>query len=311
MKKLLIIFGGKSNEHEVSCISAQNIINFIDNKKYTYETILIDKEGNWLKNNDQKIENIFEFLKQFDVVFPVLHGKYGEDGKLQGLLDMAEVKYVGSSILASAVGMDKHFSKIICENLGIPTLPYYVINGPYKIKEIEKKLKYPLIIKPANSGSSIGIYVAQNKKELKEKIDLAKNVDKKIIIEPFVKVRELECAILQGKKLIVSKVGEITHHSEFYDYNAKYQNENTQIIIPANIDRKIAKKIQKYARNFFIGIEAKGLARIDFFLDENNNIYFNEINTMPGFTNQSMYPKLLKNLGFTQKEIISTLIDYA
>lgn len=317
MKKLLILFGGQSNEHEISCESAKNIISFIDQDKYIIEAVLISKEGDWFITENMviqpnnKIDNIINFLKSFDVVFPVLHGEYGEDGRIQGLLDIAGVKYVGSSLLSSSMGLDKHFSKVICTHLGIPTLPYFLISGKYKIKDIEKTINYPMIIKPVNSGSSIGIYIAKNKNELNEKIKLAQNINHKLIIEPFIKVRELECAVLENKKINISRVGEIIYNSEFYDYNTKYKNNDNRIVIPAKLEKKIEKKIQEYAKKFFIGIEASGLARIDFFLDENSNIYFNEINSMPGFTDQSMFPKLLENSGFTQKEIISTLIDFS
>lgn len=315
MKKLLIIFGGQSNESEISIKSATNILRYIDDKKYIVSCTFIDKQGVWYNSDiaslhkGEKIKNIINFLMNFDIVFPIIHGKFGEDGKIQGLLEMAGVNYVGSGLLSSSVGMDKHFSKILCTYLGIPTLPWISIDNKYKIKNIEDTIKYPMIIKPANSGSSIGIYTANNRKELINSIKLAREVDLKVIVEPFIKARELECSILEDRKVIASRVGEIKHNSLFYDFDTKYNNKATKLIIPANISKQLEKKIQKYSKMFFKELGATSFARIDFLLDENNNIYFNEINTIPGFTNQSMYPKLLEKSGYNYKTIISKLLE--
>lgn len=326
MKKVLIIFGGNSLEHEISCKSAKCILDNIDYEKFDVTSVCIDKQNNWyLFNDDQEIlltekglgitknliNNIIEFLKTFDVVFPVLHGTNGEDGTIQGMLELFNIKYVGSKILGSSAGMDKEIAKIIFEHFNIPVIPYLVIyENKYHYKNIEKKLGYPVIVKPAHGGSSIGVNKANNKKELKKAIDEAIKIDNKIIIEKFIIGRELECAILENKNILVSKVGEISSANEFYDYNAKYNNDNSKTIIPANLPKKVINDIQKYAKEAFIKIQAKNLSRVDFFYDEKNKqIYLNEINTIPGFTSISMYPKLWKHEKISTKELITILIN--
>ena len=329
MKKVLLLFGGNSSEHKVSCLSAKSILENIDRKKFNIVSVAIDKENDWyifhddlsyLETGNWKeaksiriIPDIISFIKSFDVVFPIIHGTNGEDGKLQGLLDLFNIRYVGCQTLCSAIGMDKDISKIIFKNLDIPQVPSVTIKYPkVKVKDIEKQLSYPLIVKPANGGSSIGINKANNSKQLIEAIKIAKNYDKKIIAEKFIKARELECAIIENKKIIISRVGEIKSANEFYDYNAKYENDKSQVIIPANLEKEIEEKIQEYAKKAFIGINAKNISRIDFFYDEENNqIYLNEINTMPGFTTISMYPKLLIYSGINYKDIITILINNA
>lgn len=321
MTKVLIIFGGNSSEHDVSCISAKSIVNNINSKLFEVKLCGISKNNiwyiyndnfknldeTWVNKNIQKIDNIIEFLKEFDVVFPITHGNNGEDGKLQGLLDLFNIKYVGSKTLASAIGMDKEMSKILFEHLGIKQVPYMVLNEEYDLKQIEKQIGYPMIVKPANGGSSIGIKKANNKKELKKAINGASKYDKKIIIEKFIKSRELEIAIIEDKnKLITSDIGEIISSNEFYDYKAKYKSDS-KLIIPANIDNEIKEKIQDYATKIFKNMDAKSYARIDFFLD-NNDLYINEINTIPGFTKDSMYPKLIMNLEISYQDLITKLI---
>ena len=224
-------------------------------------------------------------------------------------MDLFNIKYVGSKTLASSVGMDKEFSKIIFNHLNIPQVPYIVINNKYHIEEIENKLNYPMIVKPANSGSSIGISNANNRKELTKAIKIAKKYDSKIIIEKFIKARELECAILEDKDLIISDIGEIKPCNEFYDYKAKYE-QNSETINKANLPNDIIIQIKEYAKKAFIGINAKGLSRIDFFYDEDNNkIYLNEINTLPGFTTISMYPTLVTNDNLSYTDLITILIN--
>lgn len=323
MKKVLLLFGGKSNEHEVSCKSAKSILKNIDHKLFEVTSVGITEEGKWLIYKDEievldknwqlketlKIENIVSFILEYDIVFPVIHGNSGEDGKLQGFLEMFDIKYVGPNVLASAIGMDKEYSKIIFNFLGIPQVPYICIKDNYKIKEIETMIKYPMIVKPCNSGSSIGVSKVNNKKQLIQAIKDAKKIDKKVIIEKFIKGKELECAILENKKVIASDVGEIIPANAFYDYEAKYNNSNSKTIIPANIPKEIKKQIQEYAINAFNGIGAKGLSRVDFFYDQiNKEIYLNEINTSPGFTEISMFPSLFIDYGYTYKELITFLL---
>lgn len=306
MKKVLLIYGGTSTEHDVSCISAKSIINNIDKNKYILDCVYITKNNKWLYNNEE-ITNIITFLKKYDVVFPITHGTNGEDGKLQGLLDFFNIKYVGCKWGSSYICMDKIRTKEILGYYKIPQVPFEIYE---KGKSIT--IPFPVIIKPANGGSSIGIQVANNKKELKKAIKQALKYDKKIIVEKFINAQELECAVLEDKKLIVSEVGEIISANNFYDYEAKYENKESKTLIPANIDIEISNKIKQYAKQICKILDIKGLARIDFFYDKQyKNIYLNEINTLPGFTEISMFPKLIMNEGLTYKEIISKLIDNA
>jgi len=305
MKKVLLIYGGTSSEHDVSCISAKSIINNIDNKKYKLDCVQINQNNKWLYNNEE-ITNIITFLKKYDVVFPITHGTNGEDGKLQGLLDLFNIKYIGSKCGTSYICMDKERTKQILNYHKIPQVPFEI----YKHKNIT--IPYPVIIKPANSGSSIGIQIANNKKELKKAIKLAKKYDNKIIVEKFINAQELEVAVIKDKKLIISEVGEIVSANDFYDYEAKYKNKESKTLIPANIEENISDQIKEYAKQIVEILNIEGLARIDFFYDKDyKKIYLNEINTLPGFTEISMFPKLIMNEGFTYQEIISMLIENA
>lgn len=322
MKNILILFGGNSSEHNISCKSAKSIYTNIDQNLFNPTIVGITKQNDWYIYNDNinildenwinksviKIDNIINFIKQFDVVFPIIHGTNGEDGKLQGMFDLFNIKYIGCKTLASAIGMDKAFSKILFEHLNINQVPYLVINENFNIKEIIKKLDFPVIVKPANGGSSIGISKVTKEKELKKALKEAFKYDKKVVIEKFISARELEVAILKDKdNLIISDIGEIVSCNNFYDYNAKYEKES-KLIIPANLDNNISNQIKETAKKIFIGLEAKDYIRIDFFLEE-NNIYINEVNTIPGFTEISMYPKLINNIGISYKELITKLIN--
>lgn len=305
MKKVLLIYGGVSSEHDVSCKSAKAIIDNIDTKKYILDCVKVTQENIWL-NNDKPIDNIIDFLKKYDVVFPIIHGTNGEDGKLQGLLELYDIKYVGSKLGPSYICMDKERTKQILNNHDILQVPYQIYQKKEKIK-----ISFPLIVKPANGGSSIGISIINNKKELTKAINIAKKYDDKIILEKYLSnPQELECAILENGKLIVSDIGEIIHDSSFYDYDTKYKNNNTKTIIPANLDNKKRKEIKKIAEKVFKILELKNLARIDFFYHD-NKIYLNEINTLPGFTEISMYPQLIMNENITYKDLISILIENA
>lgn len=325
MKKVLILFGGNSFEHKVSCMSAKSILNNIDNTKYDVTPVAIDKNNKWyiykgdIANIEKwhneyiiEIENIVEFIKQFDIVFPVLHGANGEDGRLQGMLDLFNIKYVGCKTLPSAVCMDKIFSKYIFNYLNIPQIPFTEVTNDISINDIISEINFPMIVKPANGGSSIGINKVNNKKELKKAIKEAYKYDNKVLVEKYVIARELECAVLVDKNIKVSNVGEIKAANEFYDYNAKYENNKSYTIIPADLPDSVVTQIQEYAKKAFIGTNASSLSRVDFFYDEiNNEIYLNEINTMPGFTEISMYPQLFINEGYTYKELINILIENA
>lgn len=323
MKKILILFGGNSFEHHVSCMSAKSILNNIDNLLYDVTPVVISKNNIWYKykgdiNNIDKwyneyiieIDNIIDFIKEFDVVFPVLHGANGEDGRLQGMLDLFNIKYVGCKTLSSSLCMDKIFSKYVFNYLEIPQVPFIEVKEDTTINEISSKLSFPLMIKPANGGSSIGTSKANNKKELKKAIKIAQKYDKKVLVEKFIKGRELECACIVDKDIKISNIGEIKSANTFYDYNAKYENDKSYTIIPAELPTEISKKIKEYAKKAFIGINASSLARIDFFYDDNNKqIYLNEINTLPGFTEISMYPQLFINEGYTYQNLITALIE--
>ena len=327
MKKVLILFGGNSTEHYISCKSAKSILENIDQKLFDVTSVGINLEnewyiyndnlkylddGDWIDKNTKKIDNIIEFLKQFDVVFPIIHGTNGEDGRLQGMLELFNIKFIGCNTISSAIGMDKEFSKYVFDKLNIPQVKYLVYSKNINIKNAEKTLKYPMIVKPANGGSSIGISKANNKKELVKAIEIAKKYDSKIIIEEFIKARELEIAVLQDKNLIISNPGEILSGNDWYDYDAKYNNENSKTIIPNDIPKNVLLKLKEYAKKAFVGLNAKGFARIDFFYNEKTQqIFINEINTLPGFTNISMFPKLMENEKIPYKKLITKLIENA
>lgn len=320
MKKILVLFGGNSFEHNVSCKSAKTIIENIDRKKFDVTSVgiyqndwyIFDDDLNYLLNNTwlegktKKIDNIIEFLKQFDKVFPIIHGNDGETGAISGLFNLFNIPYVGSDILGHATGYDKEITKIICNYHNIPQVEYITLHTDTHIKNID--IEFPVIVKPSSCGSSIGINIANNIKELNKYVKEAFEYDNKVIIEKFIKARELECAVLEDKKLIVSTVGEIISKNTFYDYESKYILDSN-LIIPANLDKDIVKLIQEYSSKIFKILSLKDLSRIDFLYDyENNQIYFNEVNTLPGFTDISMYPQLFKKEGISIKELITKLL---
>lgn len=318
MKNVLILFGGNSFEHEVSCSSVNFIIDNIDTNLFNYKLVGIDYNNEWyeVKNNVlidinwknnivKKIDNINKYLKEFDIVFPMIHGNTLEDGKLQSLFEMNNIKYVGCNSYSSLISYDKLLTKLILEKYDIPQVPYVIYN-----KNLDfKTLKYPVIIKPCKCGSSIGISIVNKKSEMKKAIKQAQKYDSKIIIEKFIKNnRELECAVLEkNNKLIISDVGEIINNGKWYDYDSKYKTKNDTII--SNIDNKIKKDLQNYTKNIFEILECKNISRVDFLYDLNDNkLYFNEINTMPGFTDISMYPKLIMNSGISPSKLLTILL---
>ena len=341
--KIGVIFGGMSTENEVSCISGASVIKHLNKEKYNVFPIYIDKIGNWYKvkledvekseelENKEHIENITEYLKQMDVIFPVLHGLYGEDGTIQGLFELLKIPYVGCGVLASSVGMDKVYTKLIFEKANINQAKYIYIrkyNEKYiyideefneKILELEdiakitnNKLRFPVFVKPSNSGSSVGINKAHNIEELKNAIVEAGKYDNKILIEEGIVGKEVECAVLGNEDVISSCVGEIKSDDEFYSYDAKYNNENSKTLIPAEISEENSKEIQKLAIKAFKAISGRGLSRVDFFIeDKTEKIYINEINTLPGFTNISMYPKLFEAVGISYEKLLDNLIELA
>lgn len=341
--KLGVIFGGMSTENEVSVVSSNSILKNLDREKYEIFPIYIGKEGTWYRyienqekrefgeevNNKEKIENIMGYLQNLDILFPVLHGLYGEDGTIQGLFELLKKPYVGCGVLASSVGMDKVYTKIIFDKAGLKQAKYeyirkYKDNYIYVDKEFNEKilkldeviekivanLKFPMFIKPSNSGSSVGINKAKNQEELKKHIEYAAKFDNKILIEEGIIGKEVECAVLGNEEVIASCVGEIKPAEEFYSYDAKYKNEESKTDIPANISEEISNKIREQAIKAFKSIDGKGLSRVDFFIEnETNQIYINEINTLPGFTNISMYPKLFEASGIGCQELLNQLIE--
>ena len=341
--KIGVIFGGMSTENEVSCISGASVIKHLNKEKYNVFPIYIDKIGNWYKvkledvekseelENKEHIENITEYLKQMDVIFPVLHGLYGEDGTIQGLFELLKIPYVGCGVLASSVGMDKVYTKLIFEKANINQAKYIYIrkyNEKYiyideefnernlELEDIAKitndKLRFPVFVKPSNSGSSVGINKAHNIEELKNVIVEAGKYDNKILIEEGIVGKEVECAVLGNEDVISSCVGEIKSADEFYSYDAKYNNENSKTLIPAEISEENSNEIQKLAIKAFKAISGRGLSRVDFFIeDKTEKIYINEINTLPGFTSISMYPKLFEAVGISYEKLLDNLIELA
>lgn len=352
MKKKFIgvIFGGVSTEHNISLLSASFVIDNIDTDKFEIKKIGISKEGKWylysgdtshIRNNtwlnkhltkpialslDPKKPGFFIIkdngvtrFESVDVVFPVLHGKNGEDGSIQALLKIANIPCVGCDFVSSAICMDKDLTHTLLKNANINTTDHIALTD-YEFKnsnfdELENKYKtrfnYPMFIKPANAGSSVGINKARNKNELLEYIKIALEVDKKIIIEPFVSGREIECAVIGNNEPFASILGEISPGNDFYDFDAKYNNTNSSLYIPANVSDQVSDQIRQIAIKAYKVLGCSGLTRIDFFLTPDNEIILNEPNTIPGFTEISMYIKLLVKSGFEQKEIITTLINLA
>ena len=328
MKKLGIIYGGISTENEVSEMSAKSVIENLDKEKYEIHEIYISKYGKWYEvkgNKKEEIYNLIWYLKDLDIVFPVLHGIGGEDGTIQGMFEMLQIPYVGCGVLASSVGMDKVYTKIIFEKAGIPQTKYVYVkreNNTYKIvdenfdeeelkiEKITKKLKFPMFVKPSNSGSSVGVKKATNVEELKLAIENAGQYDTKILVEQAIEGKEVECAVLQdGKNIIASTVGEIMSAEEFYSFDAKYNMPESKTLIPANRKNEQIRETRKLAIKAFKAIDGKGLSRVDFFIEkETNKIYINEINTMPGFTKISMYPKLFEKVGISYSELLDKLI---
>lgn len=337
-KNVLVLFGGISSEHEISCISASNVIENLNKSKYAIKNIGIDKKGNWyyysgniqnirngMWNNDlinkKFVENIQNELKKYDVVFPVLHGKYGEDGTLQGLIEQAGVKYVGCKVLGSSIAMDKTLSKELVSSLGIDVVPYLNLkssefyskdfNYDEFLEIIEKNIYFPLIVKPNQEGSSYGVCKVNNKNELFGIIDYVFSFDKEILIEKYINSKkEVECSVLENvnkNKIYVSTPGEVAISNDVYDYSSKYEDLKTDILIPATISNEQTIKIKEYARKIFKKLRLNSLARIDFFVTK-DKVYFNEVNSMPGFTSKSMYPMLIKSDGISYQMLLDILI---
>ncbi len=349
MKKINIglIFGGRSGEYEVSLVSGRSIFKALDKKRYNVFLIGIDKNGAWHLGEDESIwtggkgvgklklntklpvvtaiaekGKIFLIdikngrkLADIDVFFPVTHGTFGEDGCLQGFFELLGAVYVGSNVLGSAVGMDKDVMKRLFREVGIPIGKFHtLLEHPASglLDGIIKDLKFPIFVKPANLGSSVGISKAKNKKELSRAIKLAFQFDNKIILEEFIKGREIECSVLGNERPAASWPGEIKLTSEFYSYESKYINDKLSTPVPkADLDKKTAEKLQQLAIRVFQVLNCEGMGRVDFFLTPAGKIYANEINTLPGFTQFSMYPKMWENSGLPYSGLLDELIRLA
>jgi len=346
--KIAVIFGGKSTEHNISNVSGTSVIYNLDKNKYDIYPIYIDREGvfykytkpvneiNILKVDEdikeiEAIDNIIEYLKDMDVIFPVLHGLYGEDGTIQGLFELLGKKYVGCKVLGSSLCMDKVYAKILFEkaNINIAKSLYikkeenkyiYIdsqfnkidISSDKLIDLVEKELKLPVFIKPSNSGSSFGVNKAKAKEEIIKYLEEAFKYDDKVLIEEGIIGKEVECAVLGDDEIIVSSVGEVISAEEFYSFDSKYKNSDSKTLIPARIDEKIIEEIRDLAKKAYVACDCRGLSRVDFFVEENTNrIIINEINTLPGFTEISMYPKLMDNIGINYSKLLDKLIELA
>lgn len=348
MKKttLLCMFGGKSTEYEVSLSSVYSILSNIDRQKYNIIMVGVTRDGRWLyytgdfesiKNNtwhekaagpamlvpDAGSKKLFvgtspsEYI-DIDVVWPVMHGSYCEDGTLQGLFEISGIPYVGPGCLSSAVSMDKVYTKLILNNFGIPQAKHIFFHD-YEIAKninkcisvLEEKFQYPIFIKPSNAGSSIGTGKATDTAALKSALMNAAKYDSKIIAEEYIVAKEIEVAVMGNEDIIVSQCGEIDPGSDYYDYDTKYKNNTSTAHIPANIPQDIAEKVRGYAKEIYKHLGCRGLSRVDFFVCKDGRIVFNEINTLPGFTDISMYPKLFINEGLSYSEIIDRLIGLA
>ena len=323
-----IIFGGKSAEHEVSLESAKNVVSALDKDEFTPILIGISKKGEWFLCDEISENQVIggrekinitpgggkDFLNpgpEIDVVFPVLHGPNGEDGTIQGLFRMIDIPLVGPGVLGSSAAMDKEVSKILLQNKGIKVADWIAFQNKADIDLVEDNFNYPVFVKPANLGSSVGVSKVKNRQDLQAAVDKAFEYDKKILIEEFIDGRELECSVLGNKNPEASRLGEIKPKDKFYSYEEKYSNQSrTELIIPADIEDSLEKKLQNLAVEAFKANMCKGMARVDFLVN-NQEIYVNELNTIPGFTEISMYPKLWQKSGLDYTDLITKLIQLA
>ncbi len=343
-QSILLLFGGQSSEHEVSLKSATTIMQHIDKELFEVHPVGITREGKWLLytgpnhdfttnrweevgisavlSPDATVRSLILLKEQpvyikIDKVFPVLHGRNGEDGSVQGLCQLAQIPYVGCNIIASAVSMDKGFTKLAVKEKGVPQANFVIAYErelaaiETVIARIEGAFGYPYFVKPANAGSSVGISKAKNKEELVAALYKAAEHDKKILVEETIVGREVETAVLGNDTIEVSGVGEILAAAEFYDFDAKYNNADSVTVVDANLPEAIKEQIRAYAKDVFEAVEGKGLSRVDFFVTEEGRIVFNEINTLPGFTSISMYPMLWQQKGLSTTQLITRLIELA
>jgi D-alanine-D-alanine ligase len=343
-----VLFGGRSTEHEVSILSAQSIISAMDPQRFEAVPLYIDKEGRWLIGDSLKrlVSNAASHkyvylppdptqrslvpahdgregrdggMPPLDVVFPVFHGLNGEDGTIQGVLELANVPYVGAGVLGSALGLDKIYMKRAFAAAGLPVVDYlpttrrqYERDPDAFVTLVEERIGYPCFSKFANSGSSVGTTKAHNRAELVEGLRLASSFDRKLLVERAIDARELEISVLGNDEPEASVVGEVVPAHEFYDYDAKYLDEGSRLLIPAPIDAKLAEEARAMALRAFQAVDAAGMARVDFFMERTTGrILVNELNTIPGFTRISMYPKLWEASGLSYPKLIERLVELA
>jgi D-alanine-D-alanine ligase len=343
-----VLFGGRSGEHDVSLQSAASVIKALDPAKYEIVPIGITREGHWRAGSGtgQTLAQVLENgepvtpsvdptgpkllplggaglhtnpLPSLDLIFPVLHGTFGEDGTVQGLLELADVPYVGAGVLASSAGMDKDVMKRLFRDADLPVLPWQLIlrsdweSHPGAVcRRIEKELRYPLFVKPVNLGSSVGISKVHHRRELAAALNLAAQYDRKILVEKGIDAREIECSVLGNDHPQASVPGEVVPVNEFYDYEAKYIKEGSELIIPAKLTARQTKQVREVAIRAFQAIDGAGMGRVDFLLDRKaGKVYLNEINTIPGFTSISMYPKLWEASGVPYSQLLDRLIELA
>ena len=305
--RVAVIYGGRTGEHEISHRSAKSIIEAMDTEKYKVLHYVISKEGKW---SPRPIQPEPGGNPGIDVVFPALHGTFGEDGTVQGLLELADLPYVGAGVLASSISMDKEMMKRVARERGLPVVEYRVVSGSGDAACGE--LGYPVFVKPANLGSSVGISKARNCEELKAALELARAYDRKVIVERGITGRELECAVLGNENPVASAPCEILPSREFYDYDDKYLLDQAQTVIPADLSPEQTAEIQRLAAECYRAVECEGMARVDFLLESaTGRLYINEINTIPGFTSISMYPKMWEYSGLAMPKLIDRLIELA
>lgn len=331
---LILLYGGRSAEREVSVLSAESVMRAVNYDKFSVKTYFITKAGDFIKTQeftekpsaDEKLMtnatvDISQQVKPSDiyeenaVVFPVLHGPMGEDGSIQGFLEVLRLPYVGCNILSSSVAMDKITTKRILESAGIPQVPYVAViegeNFEEKIAEIEEKLTYPIFTKPSNMGSSVGISKSENQEELRAALDLAFKYDSRVLVEQGVNAREIEVGLLGNYDVKSTLPGEVVKDVAFYDYEAKYIDNKITMDIPAKISDEVISVMRTNAETAFRALGGQGLARCDFFYTEEGDIFLNELNTMPGFTQWSMYPLLWENMGLPYSDLIENLVNLA
>ena len=331
--RIVVLFGGRSGEHEVSIRSAASVIQALDRSQYEIIPVAITKQGKWLSPAESarllpshtvgplSTRTAIALSQQpgaatgLDVVFPVLHGTFGEDGTVQGFLELADLPYVGAGVLGSAVAMDKDVMKRLFRERGLPTVDHLAVPRRERHEHtarFEERFGYPMFVKPANLGSSVGITKVHDRAELTQALDLAAQHDSKIIVEPAIDGREIECAVLGNDQPEASVPGEVIPGGEFYDYQAKYIDDTSELVIPAALNADQTSEIRRLAVAAFQAVECTGLARVDFFLENaSGRILLNELNTMPGFTSISMYPKLWEASGVPYSKLVDRLVKLA